>query len=814
MDFINNLLPERLLQALGWTFIHSLWQGVLIALIIGCLFLVLRKYSARIRYALAVCSLAAIFILSISTFIRYYSDSPLDGNSEVIATGTNSVGELPGINDLGVSRNENISLINAENPGFLLELSGYFNRHFPLLVTLWLCGITFFLLKLMGGLIYSERIKFRGIKPLPETWNKRLSKLKSKLEVKRQVKIVESYLARVPMVIGYFKPVILIPLGALSGIPNDQLEAIIAHELAHIKRHDFLINIFQTLVESIFFYHPAIWWISGIIRKEREHCCDDLAVGVCDESLVYAKALANLEERSFEIPCFAVALTKRKHALLSRIKRLYQRPVTRNNPIEKWMTLGIMMMMITLLSFSFRTKGFHQAGAVVNPINAMTMGFIGTGINEIFSAAPTVELQDTLKKPETSTIRTTFFDASDQKEKEVKMIFEGKKVKELYIEGERVPDDQMDQYQELIDNTLLELEEAEQELKEAEKDLKEAEKTLAEIDFEQIHTDLESVMMEMKDLDMKEIKREMDLAEEQIREAIKQMNEIDVAEIRNHYQQAEQQLRESMQQYKDEDWTKFREEIEFARQEMAEAMRDIEMPDFEENFAEMKIQLEQFWNDFDTTEMNIEMQRNLEEIKETMKDFNQEYMHELKEEMREAKDVIRESMEELYRIIGNEHEQAREFHEQERQTRQLEQEEAREPREQERQTRQMDQEEDRQLREQERQTRQMDQEEVRRARELDREVQEHKRVEVSRDREVRTLDREKREMDRVIQVIEEQLVKDGFYTAGDPIDFELSKDKLIIDGKRQPKAVFELYKQIYVTEAGPLPEEVKVVIKK
>ena len=684
MNFINNLLPERLLQALGWTFVHSLWQGVLIALIIGCLFLVLRKHSARIRYALAVCSLAAIFILSISTFVRYYSDSPLDRNSEVIATGTNSVGELCGINDLGVSQDEKVPLNNAENPGFFLELSGYFNRHFPLLVTLWLCGIIFFLLKLMGGLIYSERIKFRGIKPLPETWNKRFSLLKSKLEVKRQVEIVESYLARVPMVIGYFKPVILIPLGALSGIPNDQLEAIIAHELAHIKRHDFLINIFQTLVESIFFYHPAIWWISGIIRKEREHCCDDLAVGVCDESLVYAKALANLEERSFEIPSFAVAITKRRHALLSRIKRLYQRPETRNNPIEKWMTLGILMMMITLLSFSFRTKGFHQAGAAVNPINTKTMGFVGTGINEIFSAASLVELQDTLKKPKTSTIRTTFFDASDQKEKEVKIIFEGKKVKELYIEGERVPDDQMDQYQELIDNTLLELEEAEQELKEAEKDLKEAEKTLAEIDFEQIHTDLESAkeeveraMMEMKELDMKEIKHEMDLAEEQVREAIKQMNEIDVEKIRNHYQQAEQQFRESMQQFKEEDWAKFREEIDFARQEMADAMKDIEMPDFEENFAEMKIQFEKFWNDFDTTEMNTEMQRNLEKIKETMKDFNQEYLHEIGEEMRGAQQSIQESMEELNRIIGDEHQKTREFHEQERQSRQLEEEEAR-----------------------------------------------------------------------------------------------------------------------------------------
>ena len=115
---------------------------------------------------------------------------------------------------------------------------------------------------------------------LDDKWRQSLRRLCGQLRIRRPVRLLESALVDVPMVIGWLRPVILLPASALSGLTPQQLEAIIAHELAHIRRHDYLINLLQSLIETLLFYHPAVWWVSRQIRREREHCCDDLAVAV------------------------------------------------------------------------------------------------------------------------------------------------------------------------------------------------------------------------------------------------------------------------------------------------------------------------------------------------------------------------------------------------------------------------------------------------------------------------------------------------------------------------------------------------------
>src|SRR6185295_2411884 len=122
-----------------------------------------------------------------------------------------------------------------------------------------------------------------------------------------------------PTVVGWLRPVVLVPVGALAGLPADQVEALLLHELAHIRRHDYLVNILQNVAESLLFYHPAVWWISGHIRAERELCCDDMAVFVCGDSLSYARALAQLE--SFR-PAQVSALAANGGSLADRIARL------------------------------------------------------------------------------------------------------------------------------------------------------------------------------------------------------------------------------------------------------------------------------------------------------------------------------------------------------------------------------------------------------------------------------------------------------------------------------------------------------------
>ena len=113
--------------------------------------------------------------------------------------------------------------------------------------------------------------------------------------------LLESSRVAVPLVVGWLRPAILVPVAALSGLTALEMEAILAHELAHIRRHDYLVNLVQCLIETLMFHHPATWWISGVIRREREHCCDDIAVLACRDRVVYARALAAME--GLRSPC-------------------------------------------------------------------------------------------------------------------------------------------------------------------------------------------------------------------------------------------------------------------------------------------------------------------------------------------------------------------------------------------------------------------------------------------------------------------------------------------------------------------------------
>ena len=121
-------------------------------------------------------------------------------------------------------------------------------------------------------------------------------RLAQALRIRGAIRLLESAAVEVPTVIGWLRPVVLIPVATLSGLSTEQMEMVLAHELAHIRRHDFFVNLMQAVVETLLFYHPAVWWISGRIRVEREHCCDDVAVAVCGNPLLYARALTRLEE--------------------------------------------------------------------------------------------------------------------------------------------------------------------------------------------------------------------------------------------------------------------------------------------------------------------------------------------------------------------------------------------------------------------------------------------------------------------------------------------------------------------------------------
>jgi beta-lactamase regulating signal transducer with metallopeptidase domain len=188
----------------------------------------------------------------------------------------------------------------------------------------WLSGVAILTLRLVAGWLWVQRLRSHSTAAAPAAWEQIAARLSKRLHIVRPIRLLESALVEVPTVIGWLRPVVLLPVSAMTGMGTQQLEAILAHELAHIRRHDYLVNLLQTLVETLLFYHPAVWWLSRRIRVERENCCDDLAVSLCGDPYAYARALADLEELRADSSRLVLAATG--GSLIYRVRRLIGTP--------------------------------------------------------------------------------------------------------------------------------------------------------------------------------------------------------------------------------------------------------------------------------------------------------------------------------------------------------------------------------------------------------------------------------------------------------------------------------------------------------
>jgi TonB family protein len=298
MRLLEIWVATPLARALGWTLIHSLWEGLASSAVLACLLALTR--SARARYIEACGAMLAIVVAIAITFLRLMPD---------------------GIHTLGNAAPPGVLPWNALPLRATAHASSGLAAAVPWLAPLWLLGVWIFVLAQVAGWISISRLRTRGVCCAPDHWQNDLARLRACLRLSRPVQLLESFLADVPMVVGHIRPVILMPIGLLAGLPTNQIEAILLHELAHIRRADYVVNILERAVECLFFYHPAVWWISSVIRSERENCCDDIVVSTSGNAQEYAIALTAIEEHrwSERQPALAATggnLTKRIHRLL------------------------------------------------------------------------------------------------------------------------------------------------------------------------------------------------------------------------------------------------------------------------------------------------------------------------------------------------------------------------------------------------------------------------------------------------------------------------------------------------------------------
>jgi TonB family protein len=290
MTDLLSWMPLETGRDLGWTLIHFLWQGLLLAALLNTMLPLCRSAIARHNWALAI-----LVVIALAPALTFLS-----------------------IHDFG--KNGGAALPDATS---LLPSASLLAPWMKWLVILWLAGVAALSLRALGGWYLAQSLGRRGTLAVPTELLQRCHELQRRLAVAWPVRFLLSRRIEVPMVIGWLRPVILIPVSAIAGLGPQQLDALILHELAHIRRLDTITNILLVAVETLLFYHPAVWWVSRRVRIEREHCCDDFAVSACGDAAMYVEALTSLEAWK---GAGSLALAANGGKLKDRVARLLDAP--------------------------------------------------------------------------------------------------------------------------------------------------------------------------------------------------------------------------------------------------------------------------------------------------------------------------------------------------------------------------------------------------------------------------------------------------------------------------------------------------------
>jgi beta-lactamase regulating signal transducer with metallopeptidase domain len=392
------------MHAIYWMLIHSLWQGVLAAVLAGAIITGTRKQPALIRYRLLAADLLLFLLATGFTFCYEIGKGPGANERAAVVRDWRSpeVPTLAGIPGGGANGTGSLSAYAGKISGYAARLadqaarlSDYLNAHAAVVVAIWLSCLFVQLVRLMGGIYGLHLIRNSGVKP-GKYWKEELVVLAGRLGIKKSVALLESARVRVPATIGFFKPVILVPLGMLMQLPADQVQTILLHELAHIRRGDYLTNVLLHITTAIFFFNPGIRWLNALIRREREACCDDMVLAHANDRGVYFDALVAFKTfmTGRPAPSYALALGSERNRLLARIRRMLTKENKTLNNMEK-----------TILSFSLAaviTAGLismRPAPATLVVTGSAVPAMSGSQVPALSGLPATITRADTLPPP-------------------------------------------------------------------------------------------------------------------------------------------------------------------------------------------------------------------------------------------------------------------------------------------------------------------------------------------------------------------------------------------------------------------------------
>jgi len=424
MELLIQYIDASIATALTWTILHSVWQATLISLLMSWGHRLLS--TAASRYLLSVSALLMVLVCSVGTFIYYYS------------AGSSAVVEHSIVIDT--------SAIYAPVSQAATSITDYFVDHSSMILAVWLGGMVLFLLKLVLSLILVQRLRTGTEHP---ALSYSLSKIRRRLRVTKPVSILESSLAATPVLVGHLKPIILFPIGLVNTLTTEEVEGIIAHELAHVMRSDYLVNILQCIVEAIYYYHPAVWWITANIKLERENCCDDIALAGGISPVTYSTALVKLQELS-HVPTMSLAMAASgdRHQLLNRIKRILNMNHTKRNIKEKSIATATMLVVALLFSSHLLTGNTTAGDKETNSLTPQ-IDLLRTESSDLMSKTyyPTI---DTLPRAKSRISIQT-----DNNGKSMSMIKEDGEIVELKIDGKTIDPSEYHKYEDQTDDVIM-----------------------------------------------------------------------------------------------------------------------------------------------------------------------------------------------------------------------------------------------------------------------------------------------------------------------------------------------------------------------
>lgn len=321
---------NNMVKAIGWGIIHSLWQSAIIYSILFLTILIWPKMNSRLKHNLAFGSLCLTFVIFCYTLCSLF-EIPTKGNLQAIAINANDLNELALFNET----------INIKTEAY-----------FPVVVSVYLVGIIFQLIVLVSGYLKLKKLKKASQIAIPEHWRIVFDMTIFQLKITKKIKFYLSERVNVPLVIGFFKPVVLFPISLATQLDTKQVEAILIHELSHIRRNDYLINLAKTLIETILFFNPFVWLTTKLIHIEREHACDDLVVKATGTPLTYAHALLKLELlKDKSSPTLSLAATGKNQHLYQRIKRITEMKTNYINVKQQFFILTLAIATIASLAW-------------------------------------------------------------------------------------------------------------------------------------------------------------------------------------------------------------------------------------------------------------------------------------------------------------------------------------------------------------------------------------------------------------------------------------------------------------------------------